>query len=175
MSRFNWILVFLSLFLFSCGRIVPREYEEKPVWKQKKTENLSNYPERFSWFNVDLNNDLIPENYVTSIKSQLCGDCYILSAVGLMEIQYQIEHRQSIDLNLSEQYVHECHQDFCFYGGNPEIILDFIKEYGIVREEERNYDFTFQRCFVNCENDISIEKNNELEYYSFEKIFNPLL
>jgi len=100
-------------------------------------EELSNktvFPKNLSWASIDTNNDGIMENYVTSIKSQPCSDCFIYSAVGLLEIQYNIDHHTTTSLNLSEQNIHNCLQIRCKVGGSPKFILNYIRDYGVVEE-----------------------------------------
>ena len=98
-----------------------------------------NYPVNLSWESVDLNNDGIKENYVTSIKKQRCGDCFIYAAIGLLEIQYQIDHQIQINLDLSEQSLHNCLRIQCNMGGDDRDILNYLQSFGVVEEQ---YDMT---------------------------------
>lgn len=92
------------------------------------------YPKSLSWADIDLNKDGVGENYVTSIKRQPCKDCFLHAAIGLLEIQYHIDHGVNVSLNLSEQNLHNCLRISCSSGGDDRPIYDYFKKYGALGE-----------------------------------------
>lgn len=109
--------------------------------------STASYPRHLSWAAIDTDGDGMNENYVTSIKAQPCSDCYIYAATGLYEIQYHIDHKINISLNLSEQNLHNCLSISCDASGDYRGILDYMKTYGAMEE-------TFARtgAWGGCEN-----------------------
>lgn len=144
------IIILLFSFLFSgCYETV---IEPGPDPK------LTKYPVNLSWESVDLDNDGIKENYITSIKKQRCGDCFIYAAIGLLEIQYQIDHQIQINLDLSEQSLHNCLRIQCNMGGDDRDILNYLQSFGVVEERHDMTGFwgTCNSCPI-FPDDISIE------------------
>lgn len=160
----------IFIFLMSCSGTI--EYGAE--------SNEEKIPVNLSWANIDLNKDGVTENYVTSIKNQgPCGSCTFHAAVGLVEIQYSIEHNNEM-VNLSEQNIQNCLRIPCHSGYWVRENLSFIREYGVV-EERYVPQNTWGTC-LNCEQyskyyNISvsnipfyrISKVNTLFYY-FDKI-----
>jgi hypothetical protein len=127
------------ILLMSCGGF-PFLTGSKPQPENLPDSQPENPPEpkicpaNLSWGDIDTNGDGVRENYLTSIKSQLCGDCFIYAAVGLVEIQYQIDHNIQVDLNLSEQNLHNCLRFNCGRAGDARRFLRHIRDYGIMEE-----------------------------------------
>ena len=92
------------------------------------------YPKNLSWGNIDIDGNGTRENYLTPIKDQPCSDCYIYATLGLLEMQYKIDHRITSSLDLSEQNIHNCLRFSCKTGGDPKIILHYLQKYGAVEE-----------------------------------------
>jgi len=93
------------------------------------------FPRNLSWADKDLDGDGVGENYLTPIKDQPCGDCYIYAATAAVEMRYQIDHQTSTTLNLSEQNIHNCLRISCDAAGDYRDILDYIRDYGVMLEE----------------------------------------
>lgn len=147
----------LFIFLFGCNGFDPAE--------------IFAYPKDFSWTNVDLNGDGIGENYITPSKIQPCSDCYIYSAIGLLEIQFQIDHQTSSTLNLSEQNIHNCMGILCDGENDYVFMLNYIQKFGAMEEEYSRTGF-WGKC-ENCKGEIdsSIGKLpiRNIPFYSFKK------
>jgi hypothetical protein len=93
-------------------------------------------PRNLSWANIDLNGDGVKENYITPIKNQPCSDCYIYAALALVEARYQIDHRTAVGLDLSEQNLHNCLRISCDASGGEDGILDYVRDFGVMLEED---------------------------------------
>jgi len=117
------VLFLLLLFGLSCEGL-----------PQFEIDSYTGFRKNLSWADMDLNNDGVGENYVTSIKNQPCSDCFIYSAVGLLEIQYHIDHGINVSLNLSEQNIHNCMKISCSDTGDARTILDYIQRFGVLEE-----------------------------------------
>jgi len=123
----KFVLAILMLIVTSCSYGEHNMYDVPDV-------DITTYPKHLSWADIDTDKDGARENYVTSIKRQTCGDCYIYSAVGLLEIQYQIDHNINVSLDLSEQSLHNCLKISCEASGDSRPILNHIRDYGIMEE-----------------------------------------
>ncbi|MFH1193604.1 MAG: C1 family peptidase [bacterium] len=115
--------LFLALFtlLTACG-------EEAP--------GLDRFPKNLSWADIDLDGDGIGENYLTPAKVQPCADCFIYAATALVEAQWQIDHPSPFVLDLSEQNIHNCLRIPCDAKGDQRTILDYIRDFGLMLEED---------------------------------------
>lgn len=94
------------------------------------------FPKNLSWADIDLDGDGVGENYITPVKFQPCKDCFIYAAVALVEAQWQIDHPSPFILDLSEQNIHNCLRIPCDAPGDQRAILDYIRDYGIMLEED---------------------------------------
>jgi len=72
--------------------------------------------------------------WITSVKSQLCSDCWAHSATGAVEAGVNLYFNQHLDLDLSEQQLVSCSGAGSCSGGNPGSALFFIMNSGIVDE-----------------------------------------
>jgi len=118
------VMLMIGIFFIACGgEMSITDQSEKSI------------PRNLSWTDMDLDGDGVGENYVTSIKMQPCSDCFLFAAAGLLEIQFQIDHRLSVMLNLSEQSIHNCLRIPCDGAGDHTIMLEHFKKYGIMGEE----------------------------------------
>ena len=97
-------------------------------------DGATGYPKNLSWANIDTDGDGVKENYITPIRYQPCSDCYIYGAVGLLEIQYKIDHKFVASLDLSEQNIHNCLKVTCKATGDDRPILDYLRDYGVIEE-----------------------------------------
>lgn len=122
------VLMFCILFA-ACGGEVSDGRPNGPITRS------GDIPRNFSWASVDLDGDGVPEDYVTSIKRQPCSDCYMYAVLGLVEIQFQIDHRLIVDLNLSEQSLHNCLRITCSGSGDQVWMLDHVQKYGVIASE----------------------------------------
>jgi hypothetical protein len=113
--------ILLILILIGCGR----EYVGPGIYT---------YPENLSWTYIDTDGDGVRENYVTSIKHQPCRDCYIYAGLGLLEIQYHIDYKMHVSLDLSEQSLHNCLIISCTASGDVRPILNHLRDYGVMEE-----------------------------------------
>lgn len=107
------------------------------------------YPKHLTWANIDLNGDGVGENYITSVKSQPCGDCYMYASLALVEARWQIDNRIQVSLNLSEQNIHNCMKIPCDGAGEVDWMLDYIKDYGVMLDENMPTGVWMPRC-ENC-------------------------
>lgn len=128
------IALLIGMFLAACGGEIQTDVPESPIGDVPVTKSGA-IPRSMSWANRDLDGDGVGENYVTSIKAQPCSDCFMYAAVGLLEMQFQIDHGLSINLNLSEQSIHNCLRITCDGAGDQTIMLDHLKKYGVMAEE----------------------------------------
>ncbi|XP_063375998.1 cathepsin L-like proteinase [Cydia fagiglandana] len=97
-----------------------------------------------------------PENWdwrdhgaVTHVKDQLgCGSCWIFAATGVIEGQYAIKHKkllsfseqQSLDCIVRKGWPHNC------AGGNPYMVMDYHKKFGVVLEKDYPYTGNESTC-----------------------------
>jgi hypothetical protein len=137
MKRF---LLFLALFVIFCGG-----------------EDLESQPQNLSWGNIDTDGDGVKENYLTPIKRQKCWDCYVYAAVGLLEIQYKIDHKSIPSLDLSEQNVHNCLRIPCRSSGDSNFILNYIRDYGVIEERYASIG-KWKKC-ENCDGGSIIDED----------------
>ena len=105
--------------------------------------NQSAFVESFDWRsrhganNPDspyYDGDETGSGWITSVKRQLCADCWAYSAVGAVEAQANIYFNQHIDLDLSEQQMVSCSGAGSCSGGNPGGALAYITNAGVVDE-----------------------------------------
>jgi hypothetical protein len=69
---------------------------------------------------------------MTSIKTQLCSDCWAHAANGAVEAGINLFYNQHLDIDLSEQELVSCSgAGSCAYGGNPQQALNYIMNFGI--------------------------------------------
>jgi len=137
MRKLLWLLAF---FMGCSGELY---IDETP------DSDLKGYPLNLSWGDIDTDGDGVRENYITPIKYQPCGDCFIYAAVGLLEIQYQIDHKIQLGLNLSEQNIHNCLRTSCSANGDDRPILDYLRDYGVMTESYVSTGFwgTCNNCY----------------------------
>jgi hypothetical protein len=107
------------------------------------------YPRYLSWTNIDTDGDGVGEDYITSVKSQPCSDCYLYAATALVEARWQIDHKTAVSLDLSEQNVHNCMKIPCDGMGDLWWVLNYIRDYGIVLEENMPSSVWLPTC-ENC-------------------------
>lgn len=75
-------------------------------------------------------------NWMTPVKNQFAGTCWLFSSIGMVEAAVNIYFNQKIDYNLSEQDVVSCGNFYyeVFNGGSPFQALNYIRYYGVVDE-----------------------------------------
>jgi hypothetical protein len=147
----------------------PEEVVEEPAEQPEELLNVFDFPKELSWSNIDTDGDGECENYVTSIKLQECSDCYIHTATGLLETQYNIDHRLSNnDINLSENSLRRCTGMTCSQAGGVASILEAIQEYGAIHQKDELSDDVVSG---DCEPDVFREYVFPIKnYISFKKI-----
>lgn len=78
------------------------------------------------------NGDPAGSGWMTSIKTQLCADCWAHAANGAVEAGINLFYNQHLDIDLSEQELVSCSgAGSCAYGGNPQQALNYIMNFGI--------------------------------------------
>jgi hypothetical protein len=97
--------------------------------------NTTSYPRHLSWANIDTDDDGVGENYITSVKTQPCSDCYMYAALALVEARWQIDNKTAVSLNLSEQNLHNCMKISCSGAGDVWWVLNYVRDYGVMLEE----------------------------------------
>jgi C1A family cysteine protease len=127
------------------------EYGEQPATKYEQIEVLPDLPASFDW------RDYRGGDWTTSIKSQNgCGSCWLLSAVGAVEAQFNIfANNPNLDLDLSEQEI-LTYNNWPDYlncnGGGTAGALDYIRNYGVVDEACVPYEADDETQFPLCDN-----------------------
>ncbi len=108
-------------------------------------------PDSFDWRNVN------GQNWMTSVKNQICNDCWAFATAGSMEAKYNIEQNNStLDIDLSEQYlVSSCHS-FSDCGGGT-CAFSFIKDTGIASENCYSYLGANSVCPAVCDDASPID------------------
>lgn len=78
------------------------------------------------------NGDPTGSGWMTSIKTQLCSDCWAHAATGAVEAGINLFYNQHLDIDLSEQELVSCSgAGSCAYGGNPQQALNYMMNLGI--------------------------------------------
>jgi hypothetical protein len=72
--------------------------------------------------------------WITSIKSQRCGDCWAHSALGATEAVMNLYFNQHLDPDLSEQELVSCAGAGGCSGGSPTGALSYVQSSGVVDE-----------------------------------------
>jgi hypothetical protein len=134
------IWVSVAAMLFACDGVpsgVAQETTDTPETTDTTDvpDIIVTHPRNLSWANIDTDGDGIGENYITSVKSQPCNDCYLYAAIALVEARWQIDHKVQVSLNLSEQNVHNCMKVPCDGAGDLGWMLNYIQNYGVMPEE----------------------------------------
>ncbi|KAI6181876.1 Cathepsin F-like peptidase [Aphelenchoides besseyi] len=102
-------------------------------FSQKIAERASlktTYPKHFDWRT---------KNVVTPVKAQKnCGSCWSFATAATVETSYAIAHGEL--RNLSEQELLDCNlENNACNGGDVDKALRFVREYGLMLEEEYPY------------------------------------
>jgi len=151
------LLIMLILLLFSCGGVEPIDVFD---------------PTRdFSWSHIDTNGDGVYEDYVSPIKRQPCSDCFIYAATGLLEMQFQIDHKLSVYIDLSEQNLHNCTRTTCTATGDPRPFLEHFKRYGAIEEQyvKTGKWGTCDNCKSHLHNGVDYFKISDVPFYRLKK------
>lgn len=77
------------------------------------------------------NGDPTGSGWMTSVKSQLCGDCWAHAANGAVEAGINLFYNQHLDIDLSEQELVSCGGAGSCSGGNPQLALNYIMSAGV--------------------------------------------
>lgn len=112
-------------------------------------------PGKFSW-----------EEYSTSIKDQwFCTTCWLYSTFGLVETQYNIEHKTKQDLDLSEEDLQDKLEIPCV-GHWKYFIADvwnFIKKVGLIEEGGTAHIYKAEKfIFERFKDEVSVEERKEI-------------
>ena len=90
--------------------------------------DYSELPEEFDWRE---------KGGVSQVKTQeICGSCYIFSALGSLESQFLIKQKQTVDL--SEQAMVNCLSTGCS-GGWMDAVWKLVKSNGVPLEQDVPY------------------------------------
>jgi C1A family cysteine protease len=75
---------------------------------------------------------------VTPVTNQgACGSCWAFAAVA--QVEAEIKDADNVTIDLSEQQLVDCVEDCGCDGGWTDLALKYIRDNGIVLEEEREY------------------------------------
>lgn len=154
--KLQTILELIFITLISCGDNVTT-YNIVP--DQNGIGNKS-----FTWENVDLDGDGIPEDYVSSIKSQVGPSCVLYAATGALEIQLRIDNKFPFEFNLSEFNIFNCVKKDIF--GVKER-LDWFMEYGIL-DENITKPYTYRQVCDNCMSKIDSQPIEQIPFYGID-------
>ncbi len=94
--------------------------------KATSKSGSSKLPSSFDWRNRH------GENWLTSIKNQLCGSCWAYGATGAVEAVTNLYYNQHLDLDLSEQEIVSCSGAGSCSGGWPDTALLYYNTAGVV-------------------------------------------
>jgi hypothetical protein len=86
--------------------------------------------------------------WMTSVKRQLCGDCWAHSALGATEALANLYFNQHVDVDLSEQVLVSCGGAGGCSGGNSGAALSYVVRVGVVDEACFPESGTDERCNV---------------------------
>lgn len=88
------------------------------------------------------------EGATTPVKDQArCGSCWAFAATGAMETAYFLQYGELV--NLSEQQLIDCSKRYGNHGcsgGLPDFAFKYVKDHGLVTEDEYPYAAKDQRC-----------------------------
>lgn len=118
----------------------------------------------FTWENVDLDQDGIPEDYVSSIKSQVGPSCVLYAATGALEIQLRIDNQFPFEFNLSEFNIFNCVKKDIF-GVNER--LDWFMQYGIL-DENTTKSYEYREVCDNCMSEINNQPIEQIPFYGID-------
>ncbi len=115
-----------------------------PILSHKTTTRTSSGD--FDW------RDHNGSNWMTSVKSQSCGDCWAFSAIGAVEAKIKIARGSpDFEVDLSEQDLVSCSYAGSCSGGDERWALEYIEEYGITDESCFPETGTDEACSNKCE------------------------
>jgi C1A family cysteine protease len=118
----------------------------KPKTSSLKNAMTSQFVPEFDWRNRH------GGNWITSVKSQGCSDCWAFSAVGTTEAYVNLYYNRLLNLDLSEQDVLSCGNAGSCSGGNNGSALNYIKNTGVVNETCFSYGASNLPCSNKCTN-----------------------
>jgi len=81
--------------------------------------------------------DINGEDWTSPVRQQgICGSCWAFGPIAAAETWINIlKDNPHLDFDLSEQYMVSCAQwGSCAYGGNPDVVLDFMQTTGVPDE-----------------------------------------
>ena len=111
-------------------------------------------PDKFDWRNVN------GVNYLPPIRNQLrCGSCWIFSAVGATEGDYNVQQGGNLNPDISEQMLVSCPNLGGCMGGMPHDAMDYEKSPGACDEQCFPYQDTntgiYIKTLVDCNSKCS--------------------
>ena len=89
-------------------------------------------------------------NWITSVKSQGCQDCWAFSTVGVTEAYVNLYYNQLLNLDLSEQDILSCSNAGNCSGGKVKFALEYIQNTGVVDENCFEYKGSHLPCSNKC-------------------------
>lgn len=93
--------------------------------------------------------DTSGSGWLTSVKRQLCSDCWAHSALGATEAQANLYFNQHVDVDLSEQELVSCSgAGSCQSGGSTGSALAYVVNIGVVNEACFPESGTDEKCNV---------------------------
>lgn len=140
-----------SLGMNQFGDLTTEEFHAAYLGMKRPARNITGASLFLSPLNVKSLPDSVDwrtEGYVTPVKDQAqCGSCWSFSATGALEGQY---FRKTGNLvSFSEQQLVDCSGSFGNQGCNGGLMdsaFDYVKTYGIEREEDYPYTARDGRC-----------------------------
>jgi hypothetical protein len=114
---------------YVCGNGICEQFESYRICPKD-----CELPAEWDWRSVE------GENWMTSVKAQLCGDCWAFTAVGVLEAVNNIEaDNPNLDLDLSERDLISCSSAGSCDGGSPLWAFQYAQECGIRNESDFPY------------------------------------
>lgn len=167
--------LFLLILFVNCGGETTTIYQVDPIFipypilPKVEIKNIkSQIPVNLNWADIDTNGDGIKENYLTSIKKQSCPDCVAYATIATLEIQYQIDHKENTDLDLSELNLHTCLKIDCNNAFDPTHTLEYVQKYGVMLQQYSNNWERCNNCLSKVETNMGTINIDNIPFYSFK-------
>jgi hypothetical protein len=105
------------------------------------------------------------KNWMTPVRNQgACGSCWAHAALGVLEAYINLYYNLLLNYNLSEEELISCTSYGCD-GGFEQYAYDYIKTFGVVKEECFPYIAVEQNCNAKCSNPLERIFIDDYGYY----------